>query len=176
MMKQHAGKFAAFIVCLFSFIAVLGYAEDAEVSRATLAGIQAVSVVVEEAQPNIRQYAEKFGLSGMQIHRDVTQRLHDHGIRVVEGKEWLKVPGQPVLYVNVNTHETEKYWYAYDIRVELRQVVIPDANPKVKILASTWSLNITGLTNIGNLNIIRQDMETLLGRFVQAYKVVNGKR
>jgi hypothetical protein len=85
----------------------------------------------------VQKYAALFDLSGPQIRRYVEQRLREGGIRVVEGNEWLKVPGRPVLYVSINTHETEKYWYAYDIKIELRQVVFLEANPHVK---SRWPI------------------------------------
>ena len=160
---------------LSAFLTLPALAEDSGMSRATLAGLQGVSVVVEEVQPNIQKYAAKFGLSGAQIRQDVVQKLQESGIRVVEGNEWLAIPGRPVLSVNVNTHETEKYWYAYDIKIELRQLAVLEANPQVKTLAGTWSMNITGLANIGNLNLIRQDVGALAGRFVQAYKAVNKK-
>ena len=145
-------------------------------SRATLVGIQGLRVVVEEVQPNVQRYAAKFGLSGAQIRKDVEQKLREGGIMVVEGNDWLAIPGRPALCVNVNTHETEKYWYAYDIKLELRQLAVLEANPQVKTLAGTWSISITGLANIGNLNLIRKDVAVLVGKFVQAYRAVNGKR
>ena len=45
-----------------------------------------------------------------------------------------------------------------------------EANPAVKTLAGTWSLNLTGMANIGNLKQIRQDLNELTGRFVGAYR------
>jgi hypothetical protein len=176
MMKQKSLKFVTIIFLLLSFLVAPGFAEDSEVSRATLVGIPGFRVVVEEVQPNVQKYAAKFGLSGAQIRRDVEQRLRENGIRVMEGNDWLAIPGRPALCVNVNTHETEKYWYAYDIKLELRQLAALEANPQVKTLAATWSLSITGLANIGSLNVIRQDVGVLVGRFVQAYRAVNGKR
>jgi hypothetical protein len=160
---------------LLVFVAPPALAEDSEMSRATLAGLQGVSVVVEEVQPNIQKYAAKAGLNGAQIRRDVEQTLREGGIRAVEGNEWLKLPGRPILWVNVNTHETEKYWYAYDIKIEFRQLAVLEANPQVKTLASTWSISLTGQANIGNLTLIRQDVGALAGRFVQAYRAVNKK-
>ena len=170
MIRKHILKVSVIILFLLSFLTVPGFGEDSEVSRATLAGLQGVRVVVEDIQPNVQKYAAKFDLSGAQIRRDVEQKLREGVIRVVEGNEWLNLPGRPVLCVNVNTHETEKYWYAYDIKIELRQIVSLEANPKVRTLASTWSISITGLANIGNLNLIRQDVGVLAGLFVQAWK------
>jgi hypothetical protein len=51
-----------------------------------------------------------------------------------------------------------------------------EANPKVNAMAATWSLSTTGIANIGSLDIIKGDMEVLLGRFQQAYWAVNRKR
>lgn len=150
-------------------------AEDSDVSRSTLAGLQGVSVVVEELQPNVLKYAAKFGLSKAQVQKDVEKMLRDGGIRIVAGSEWLQTPGKPVMYISINTHETEKYWYAYDIKVELRQLATLDANPQMKTLATTWSLNMTGQANIGTLNVIRHDTGVMVGRFVQAWKAGNRK-
>jgi hypothetical protein len=175
MMKQKSWKFAEIAFLLFSFLALPGFAADSELSRATLVGIQGLSVVVEEVQPNVQKYAAKFGLSGAQIRRDVEQKLRESGIRIVEGNDWLAIPGRPALCVTVNTHETEKYWYAYDIKLELRQLAVLEANPQMKTLAGTWSISLTGLANIGSLNLIRQDVGVLAGRFVQAWKLANKK-
>ncbi len=175
MKRRNRLRLIGIAMVLSVFLALPVRAEDSELSRATLAGLQGIHVVVEEVQPNIQKYAAKFGLSGAQIRQDVVQKLQEGGIRVVEGNEWLAIAGRPVLSVNVNTHETEKYWYAYDIKMEFRQVAVLEANPQMKTLASTWSINITGLANIGNLNLIRQDVGALAGRFVQAYRAVNKK-
>jgi hypothetical protein len=175
MINKQALRCGVIVLICLSFSSIVGMAEDSELSRATLAGLPGLSVVVEEVQPNVQKYAAKFGLSGAQIRRDVVQKLQESGIRVVEGNDWLATPGRPVLCVNVNTHETEKYWYAYDIKLELRQLAALEANPQVKTLAGTWSISITGLANIGNLNLIRQDVGGLTARFVGAYKMVNKK-
>ncbi|MHB8093277.1 MAG: hypothetical protein ACYDH8_17020 [Syntrophales bacterium] len=175
MKRRYLLPLVSIALILSAFLALPVLAEDSEASRATLVGLQGVNVVVEEVQPNVQKYAAKFGLSGAQIRRDVVQKLQEGGIRVVEGNEWLAIPGRPVLCVNINTHETEKYWYAYDIKIELRQLAVLDANPQAKTLAATWSMNITGQANIGNLNLIRQDVGALAGRFVQAYRAGNKK-
>lgn len=149
------------------------HAEDSAVSRDTLAGINGIYVLVENIQPNIQKYALKAGLSTMQVQRDIESRLNAAKIRTMSRDEWLKAPGRPVLYININTHETEKYWYAYDIKIELRQLVHLEVNPKIKTLADTWSINITGVANIGNLKVINKDAAVLLERFIQAYRTVN---
>lgn len=172
-MTHPFDRFLWFLLLLPMIFVTPGFAEDSENSRATLAGIQGVGVIVEELQPNVQKYAAKSGLTKMQLQKDIEQKLRGGGIRVVAGGDWINTPGKPMLYVNVNTHETEKYWYAYNIKVELRQMASLEVNPKVRTLASTWSMTMTGVANIGNLNIIRGDLGVLMGRFVQAYHAVN---
>ena len=164
---------AAFTALFLMLLPTPGLAEDSEVSRATLKEMQAVRIIVEEFQPNLQKYTDRLGPTAVQIHRAIERKLRVGGIQVVEGDEWLKVPGRPVLYVSVNTHETEKYSYAYDIKVELRQVVLLAAYPQIKSLANTWSINITGVTNIGNLQVIKNDVGVLVDRFIQVYTAVN---
>jgi len=147
-------------------------ADDSEISQSTMKGLNGVYVLVESIQPNIQRYAQKAELSTVQIKRDVERRLTASGIRTLTRDEWLKTTGRPVLYININTHETEKYWYAYDIKLELRQIVSLEIDPKVKTLADTWSINITGVANIGNLNVIKKDADILLTRFIQVYRSV----
>ena len=154
-------------------------AVDSKETRLTMAGLQGVYVAVEELQSNVMRYEKhlhKAGLMKEQIQQDIEQRLREAGIRVLTSDELLKTPGRPILYMNVNTHENEKYWLAYDIRIELQQVVSIDANPKIKTLASTWTMNVTGIANIGTLNIIRDNVIYLADRFAEAYQSVNGKK
>jgi hypothetical protein len=141
-----------------------------------MTGLQGVDVMVEDLQPNMQKYARKFGLTQEQLKRDVEQKLQKSGITILTQENWLKTLGRPVLYVNINTHEYEKYWYAYDIKVELKQIVYMEANPKVKTLASTWSISMTGIANIGTLNTIRDSLVSLVNRFIDAYLSANTKK
>lgn len=152
------------------------FALDNELSRRTINGLHGFNLMIEDMQPNIERYAEKAGLTKKQLQTDIETKLKSAGIKLLTSDEWLKVPGKPVLYINVNTHEYEKYWYAYDIKVEARQIVSMEANPSVKTLASTWSINMTGIANIGTLNSIRNNLGSLVDRFVDAYKTANGKK
>jgi hypothetical protein len=152
------------------------YGVDTDLTRSTMSGIQGVSVMVEELQPNIQKYAPRFNLKKEQLQKEIEQRLQKAGIQVLTGDAWLKSPGKPVLYVNINTHEYEKYWYAFDITVNLQQIVALEANPKLKTLACTWDISMTGVANIGTLNAIRGNVETLIDRFIQAYRSANPKK
>lgn len=173
---KRKNQYFIILIMMFVFWAIPLFAEDSQVSRGTLAGIPRVYVLVENIQPNILQYSLKAGLTTVQLQKEIEKRLNVAGIGTMSRDEWLKSLGRPVLYVNINTHETEKYWYAYDIKLELRQMVHLEAHPKVKTLADTWSINITGMANIGNINIITKDTSFLLDRFIQAHKSVNKRQ
>jgi hypothetical protein len=175
-MRRHALKYATFVGLFLFFLTVPGYTEDSVVSRQTLKGITGVSIIVEDMQPNLLKYeklTKNFPVTKAQILADVEKRLKDSGIRILDPEVWKKTPGCPVLYVNINTHENEKYWFAYDIRVELRQVVFLEANPQIKSLTGTWTMNITGDANIGKMELVRKDLGVLIDRFIQAHRAVN---
>jgi hypothetical protein len=165
----------AALVFVVAFPAVV-HTLDSDVTRQTLKGIPGVYVIVEEMQPNIQKYASKAGLVKEDLKADIEQRLKGKGIRILSRDAWVKTPGTPVFYVSVNTHETEKYWYAYDIKTELQQAVTMEAAPNVRTLAATWSVNMTGIANVGTLKLIRDDVSVLVGKFIEAYTVVNEKK
>ena len=168
------------VVAVFAFIAVSAipvHAFDAEASRETLKGLTGFYVLVEELNPNIAKYAEvqKNSISTQQVKSQVENRLRAAGIRVLSWDEMMKMPERPMLYVRVNTHEYEKFWYAYDIRVEVRQLVTLVSRPEKPIIGSTWAVNMTGVMSIGQLQALYDNLGMLLGRFVDAYQAVNKK-
>jgi hypothetical protein len=171
---RNSKFFYVLLILHFTFFIFLNLSPclgvDADVTRQTIKGLRAVHVIVEEIQLNVQRYAQKAGITKEQIQMDVEAKLKANGFRVLEGDEWLKTPGKPVLYVNINTHETEKYWYAYNVNVELKQVVLLEANPSIKTLAGTWSINITNTANIGTLGIIKTSVNDLVDRFINACK------
>ncbi len=164
------------ILCSMMIVVPSAYGVDTELTRRTMAGLQGITVMVEELQPNILRYAQRFNLTKEQMQKNIEQRLVKQGIQVMSGDTWLKIPGKPVLYVNINTHEYEKYWYAFNITVNLQQIVALEANPKLKTLACTWDISITGVANIGTLNVISSNVEILIDRFIKAYWSVNTKK
>jgi len=140
-----------------------------------MAGLKSMFITVENLQPNIEKYASRFNLTKEQIQKDVEQKLNNAGIRILTRDEWLKTVGRPMLYVNVNTHEYAKYWYSYTIGIDLQQIVMLETNPKIKTFATTWSIDMTGIANIGTLDNIRSNIALLIDRFINAYCSVNKK-
>jgi hypothetical protein len=174
---KNAIKAKSTVISLFFFLAITNslYAIDSELTRQTLLGLKGVSVAVENPQPNIQKYVQRFGLTRDQLQNDIEQRLTKAGITVLNQEKWAATTGRPVLYININTHEYQKYWYAYTIIVDLRQIVQLETNSGIKTLASTWSINMAGIANIGTLNTIKDNLNTLVDRFIDASLSVNRK-
>lgn len=164
---------AGFIVVIAAWLTLLPFhveAVDSEQSRNTMQGIKGVHVIVEDLQPNLQKYARKREISREQLQAMVESTLRRSGIRVLPRDEWLSTRGRPVLYVNINSHEYQKYQFAYDVSVELQQLASPDAAPSMKVLATTWSTHITGAVTAGTVRAINERVKELIGSFVNAYR------
>lgn len=144
-------------------------AADFELARKSLSDLRGVCVVVEQVQPSLQKYSKKAQLSAEDLQKRVELQLKESGIKVYNREQWLDTPGKPILYVNVNTHEYQKYQFAYDVRVELDQVVSLEANPQMRIIATTWSANMTGAVNTGSLGVIPDRVKEVVGLFIKAY-------
>jgi len=160
------------VVWLSLCVCTKALAIDSELTRKTLRGRTGVYVMVEDLQPGFKAYAEKSGLNALQIEQNIARRIEQAGIRVLQKEVWLKTPGRPLLYVNVNTHDN-KFRFAYDMKVELRQIVVMEANPQIKTLAGTWSINMTGIAEVNEPNVIGKNITILVDRFINAYESAN---
>ena len=150
-------------------------AVDAEISRRTLADLKGLYVIVEELDPNLQKFSKRADLSRAQLYKNIESQLKETGITVLSREEWLRSPGRPVLYVNVNIHEFQKYQFAYGVTVELQQIVSLQTNPAVETLATTWSTSMTGVVNPGTANYIFENVRALVGLFVKAYASAHSK-
>jgi len=152
------------------------YAVDSDLTRVTLTGLTGVYVIVEHYQPaflSYHKYIARAGVTTEDLKQAIENRLRARGIKVLSREEWLHTPGRPVLCLTVNTHEGERYVFAYDVSMQLLQVVMMEANPQIKSSSVTWSLNMTGTTHIGNLGLLKQATLILTDRFIAAWKAVN---
>ncbi|OPY79851.1 MAG: hypothetical protein A4E65_01715 [Syntrophorhabdus sp. PtaU1.Bin153] len=145
---------------------------DSELTRRTLRGLPGVCVIVEDLQPGFKECARKSGLSSVQIEKKAIANIEKSGIKVLGREAWLKTPGRPLLYININTHD-DRFRFVYDIRIELRQIVAMEANPQIKTLASTWSLDMAGTVGVQEPDIVGRNVAILVDRFISAYQSAN---
>lgn len=159
------------VIALFAFAFGIRTcrAADFESARKSLAGIRGVYVLIEELQPNLQKYNKRAELSAANLLKAVEAQLREAGITVYDREEWLRAAGRPILYVNVNTHEYQKYCFAYDIRIELQQIVYPETSPAARLLATTWSSNTTGAVDPGTVETIVSGVRAGVALFINAY-------
>lgn len=167
-------SFPMILAALFVVLAQPVLAMDSEITRRTLSGLPGFYIAFEELQANIKQYGVAASMTRDHLLKDVEVRLEKAGMKVFSQAQWMNTQGRPVLYVNVNTHLKDAY-IAYDIRVEARQIVFTDSNKRMKTLAGTWGISITGMTRTDRMDVIRQDLFTLIDKFTEAYWAVNDK-
>lgn len=172
MMKKES--FLMMVVVLLIMFVKPVFALDSEVTRRTLNGLPGFYVVFEELQSNIKKHADAKSMTREHLLKEVETRLQNARIRVLSQAQWLNTQGRPVLYANVNTHLEDAH-IAYNILIEARQIVFTDSKRRVKTLAGTWGIIMTGITKTDKLDVIRQDLLTLVDKFVEAYWAANGK-
>ena len=73
-------------------------ADDGDFARATLRGLQGVSVLIEDVPPE----SERAGLTTQQLQTDVEGQLRQAGIPVLTKDQAFRVQGAPYLYVYVH--------------------------------------------------------------------------
>ena len=130
-------------------------------------GIDAMYVVVED----LTKDAIEAGLTRKQIQTDVELKLRQEGIRI------RSTPVDAFLYVNVNILKIlDGSMLAHSIAVELKQGVSLKRNPKILILATTWSKKMTGYAGERVfVSRMRQNVSDLIDIFLNDYLAANPK-
>jgi len=150
------------------------FAQDSESNRQSLRGIEGIFVLIE----SIKAETQKDGLTENLLRTDTELKLRLGRIKVLSGREFVGKGGQaPYLYVNPNvlkfgTNSAYSY-YSYNVSIRLFQEVSLVRDPKIKLDAATWSINIVGFTN--KIEDIRTQVKNAVDRFINAYLSVNPK-
>jgi hypothetical protein len=173
MQSAASGPRTRFILtlttCLLLGLAVPAWPLDSPFARATLKGITAIKVVVEELEPE----AERDGLTKDQLQTDVELRLRKAGIRVTSA---LLESGGSYLYLNVGTDNKHPSGpYAVSIDLEFKQWVILERNRNVSLLAPTWYVGSIVLVGAHKLRHIRDIVAGLVDQFINPYLEQNPK-
>jgi hypothetical protein len=151
------------------------WALDTASARATLAGVPAVYVLVEDLSDELK----KTGLSEAILQTDAELRLRAVGIRVATETESFSVAGSPYLYLRVTGMASDsrggyRYGYVAYVEVALRQDVSLIRNPSTHAVAETWTKGtlIAGPT----VDVIRDAVRDMTDGFANAYLAANPKR
>jgi hypothetical protein len=160
---------SGFVMVLLTTTLILPtWAGDTLEERATLKGISAVGLLVE----NLGSDAEKGGLTRKQLGPEVEHRLRKAGINVTPTAR-----NSAIVYINVSTSKSGKGLYAYSIRVELLQRVHLGRAPEISLpLGTTWYVGSFGTVRASNLPHLRAKVGELVDKFIHAYLEQNPKQ
>src|SRR5207247_11290528 len=131
---------------------------------------------------DMKEDARLKGLWETQLRTDVELKLRQAGIRVLTKEEVSRIPGLPVLYVNVRTLQLQapslSGLCAFAVNVEIVQTICLGRSPSVLAVGRTW--NATGaFGTVGEDNLgehVRKDLRDVTDQFINAYLAANPKR
>jgi hypothetical protein len=151
---------------LLSPSTVLAIGDD-QYSRPSLRGLKKMAVVVQIEKP-VSDDFKRVGLPEERIRTGIELKLREAKIDVVYTEN---LPSDtPILHVEVSGSKRNGKTFSFLIEVELWQKSILKRDPKIEVMAATWSAGVFGMgsaSNIGNdiMGWINATMDT----FVKAY-------
>ena len=159
-----------FLSFFISTSAVFAIGDD-KYSRPSLKDLKKLCVVVQIEKPLSEDF-KKVGLSEERIRTGIGLKLQEAKIDVISAMDLA--PDTPVLHVEINGSNRDGKTFSFLIEVELWQMSFLKRDPKVEVIAGTWSTGVFGsgpASNIGNdiMGLINSMMDT----FVKAYLSVN---
>jgi hypothetical protein len=165
--------FCALLIPIFSILVFLSPASalDNDAARASLRGIEAIRLIVEELIPEI----VKDGLTSDQIYSAVEQQLREVGIKVVADDKI------PFLLVSPSIAKFGRNNYVYTVKAELYQVVIPyrflpekegSSSLQNALFASTWG-SPGGIGATPNLQDVKPSIKAEVARFIEGFREAN---
>lgn len=157
------------IVTALVCVATTASAGDSEADRATLAGLSALSVVVEDL-PSI---ATNNGLTGTALSADTERRLRLAGISITPDSD-------AYLYVHVTVGDpgaSSPLPYYVDVAL-IQEITIPRGGirSRTPLQCPTWSVNRLGMASGDRLRPNVSDrVGEIVDQFIRAYRSINPK-
>ena len=153
---------------IISLPALGSCADDGDLARATLRGLQGVSVLIEDLQLE----SERAGLTTQQLQTDVEGQLRHAGIPVLTKDHAFRLHGAPYVYVYVYLVPHPMGLTTYSSLVEVNQRASLDRNGS-SASVSTWSVQRLGTVGSRHLAMIRNDVRNQIDHFINVYRSVN---
>lgn len=145
---------------------------DDEFSRATLAGLSGVQVVVENLNPDVRND----GLDVSDVRTDTELKLREASIPVLTREQSSATPGRPYLYMVVSIMKRSDGLCAYNVDVQLVQMVVLTRDRSTTTMAITWAATGSiGTIGENHLRDLRGTIGDFVNQFINAYLAANPK-
>jgi hypothetical protein len=144
---------------------------DDKYSRPSLKGLKKLSVVVQ-IEKQVSDDFKKVGLTEERIRTGIGLKLQEAKIDVVYTEN---LPSDtPILHVEVSGSKKDGKTFSFLLEVELWQKSFLKRDPKIEVMAATWSAGVFGLGSASNIaNDIMGLINEMMDTFVKAYLSVN---
>jgi hypothetical protein len=162
------------VVFVFLMLFTTNVFAQSEREKETLRGLRGAKVLVENINGEIIQE----GLTVDKVQVEVELRLRKAGVRVLSTEEWLRAPGSPMLYVNLNIFKSgpEKEFIVYGLSLSLEQDVwLTRLDKPLTVRAATWSGSSVGVMGRNRLFDVREPIGEQVDKFINDYLAVNPK-
>jgi hypothetical protein len=144
---------------------------DDQYSRPSLKGLKKVSVVVQIEKPLSEDF-KKVDLTEERIRTGIELKLQEAKIDVVYATDLT--PEAPILHVDINGSNRNDKTFSFLIEVELWQRTFLKRDPKLEVIAGTWSTGVFGSGLVSNMaNEMMGLINSMMDTFVKAYLSVN---
>jgi hypothetical protein len=144
---------------------------DDKYSRPSLRGLRKLSVVVQIEKP-VSEDFRKAGLTEDRIRTGVELKLQEAKIDVVYVQDLSS--DTPILHVEIDGSKKTDKTFSFLIEVELWQKSFLKRDPKVQVIAGTWSTGVFGLASASNIATdMMRLINSMMDAFTKAYLSVN---
>lgn len=141
-----------------------------EIQTSNLKGLKAVGVIVAELDANLGRN----GLTKEQIKADVEMRLKESGIGVLSGKERLRSPGQPYLYIAIESIcASTTNVCTVSVAVRVIESIQADRDSAVRANASIWEKDVLTMLEKKHLDKVRGIVNAFVDQFKTAFRSAN---
>jgi hypothetical protein len=159
----------AFLSYLISTSIVFAIGDD-NYSRPSLRGLKKLLVVVQIEKP-VSEDLKKAGVTEDRIRASVELKLQEAKIDAVYRD---LSSDTPILHVELDGSNRNGKTFSFLIEVELWQKTFLKRDPKVEVIAGTWSTGVFGLGTVENIaSDIMGLINSMIDTFVKAYLSVN---
>jgi hypothetical protein len=151
------------VLAVLAIPAVTSAAGDAVLDRATLRGLKAVGVVIDQIDPRL----PKEGVTGNVLQQRLVDRLSAAGITVTPD-------AQEFVGIQVSAVRGNRGPYAVSITIGLYQPVILARDSKIRTSTKTWEVETILMAEPKAMVEAAMDsVDDLAARFAAAWKSVN---
>ena len=141
-----------------------------EIQTSNLKGLKAVGVIVAELDANL----QRGGLIKDEIKADTEMRLKESGIGVLSGKERLKSPGRPYLYIAIESVcPSTTNLCTVDVAVRVIESIQLERDSTIQTNASIWEKDILTMLEKKHLDKVRDMVSAFVDQFKTALRSTN---